>query len=416
MTQAAVLFGAGATKALGGPLTDEILPHVLGVGACVYCGKAREEFPQDRTEDHLEVDKFLRLAFNVPDVASERRIDDYPHLPLLMTLIDQSIAKNEPLIPGYGRGRLQRVRLSMLTVIYDSLIYQEKRKNAEMVRKVLHRDNPYRKTLSYIASDLSKECGGRPRSAYDYLKTGDLKLITTNYDTYIENTLFALQHAQGDASLRPVDYGCQPEHLVPTAYTDFDPAESRHFGSLYKLHGSIAWGYCSSCRALYDGMTDLATMVIQSLTGAPESQDADPSQAREFRHTGNNRGGFSCRRCGCDVGFFMVAPSIHKEYENVHISRVWDEAETALREAEHWYIVGYSLPADDFEIARLLMRGLRMGLQKNGENGRNDKRITVIQKKASPDTRSRYERLFGQKISYHNSGYPPRARAEKEAS
>ena len=154
-------------------------------------------------------------------------------------------------------------------------------------------------------------------------------------------------------------------------------------------------------------------MVIQSLTGAPESQAADQSQAREFRHTGNNRDGFSCRRCGCDVGFFMVAPSIHKEYENVHISRVWDEAETALREAEHWYIVGYSLPADDFEIARLLMRGLRMGLRENGENG---KRITVIQKKASPDTRSRYERLFGQKISYHNSGYPLRLRAEKTPS
>jgi hypothetical protein len=90
-----------------------------------------------------------------------------------------------------------------------------------------------------------------------------------------------------------------------------------------------------------------------------------------------------------------------KDYRNPHISRVWYEAERALREASHVIFIGYSLPDDDVNVIYLLKRGLI----------RDDLKVTVVEydEKKQPKTDNyvwlRYRSLFGDDIEWFNEGF-----------
>lgn len=81
-----VIFGAGATKACGGPMTNEILPDVYG-----SCGEIKHK-------QHLALlEKFLVENFHVPRARTRRQPGDYPGLPLLLSLLDTALDRKHPL-------------------------------------------------------------------------------------------------------------------------------------------------------------------------------------------------------------------------------------------------------------------------------------------------------------------------------
>lgn len=87
-----VILGAGATKACGGPLTNEILSEVF---------KRRNELYGPSALKPLE--NFLIQNFHLPKLDTDRRWEDYPPLPLLLSLIDLGRDRNEPFKPMKGR-------------------------------------------------------------------------------------------------------------------------------------------------------------------------------------------------------------------------------------------------------------------------------------------------------------------------
>ena len=72
-----VIFGAGATKACGGPLTNEILPNIF---------THQDDIEREGFIELLN--KFLNESFHVPSDVDLRQPDHYPGLPLLLSLID----------------------------------------------------------------------------------------------------------------------------------------------------------------------------------------------------------------------------------------------------------------------------------------------------------------------------------------
>src|SRR5262245_50910197 len=83
MDRIVVIFGAGATKACGGPLTNEILPDVFASRA------------QLARRDHVErLEQFLVDNFHLPK-RGPRKPDQFPPLPLVLSLIDTALDRED---------------------------------------------------------------------------------------------------------------------------------------------------------------------------------------------------------------------------------------------------------------------------------------------------------------------------------
>src|SRR5215469_126755 len=114
------IFGAGASKACGGPLTDEILYNAF----CNDDLRATLERPKDVDI----VRDCLQEHFHAPKQCGTP--SDYPSLTLLLSLLDLSIERNRPLprkkpdFPkGLGRLELTRARAAIEYIIFAVLDY-----------------------------------------------------------------------------------------------------------------------------------------------------------------------------------------------------------------------------------------------------------------------------------------------------
>jgi len=106
-----LVLGAGATKACRGPLTNEILPEA---------DKAASEIEREGYVALL--DRFLEDVFRLPP-RPYRKQSSYPALPLLISLIDTAIDRNQPL-HGYDARQLRDVRAALDYTIFAVLEYK----------------------------------------------------------------------------------------------------------------------------------------------------------------------------------------------------------------------------------------------------------------------------------------------------
>lgn len=296
--QTVLIFGAGATKACGGPLTAEILPQAFEPAT-------RGEIEREYFVDLL--DRFLVEHFHVPPAVADRTEVDYPALPLLISLIDKAVDNRQPMGPAWSVDTLVNVRRALQYVIFALLEYR--------LRGLAH--NHY--------ADLFAALGHRGGTG--------LTAISLNYDVIADNAMVAV------ADKLP-DYACP----IDTERYRRLP----HHGQLLKIHGSLNWSYCPGCNRLDLGVAASG----QTYKMLAELYMEDPLEARYSCH------GFACRSCGTFVEPILITPTQLKDYRNPHVRRVWDAAEDALRRADRAIFVGYSLPDDDLDVVYLLKRGL----------------------------------------------------------
>jgi hypothetical protein len=342
------IFGAGASKACGGPLTDQIL-HTAFSNQDLY-----PRIHRDRPKEVDLVQRCLIEHFHVPrDGADE---PDYPPLTLFMSLLDLAIERNRPLpqrkpeFPkGIGRQELTSIRATVEYIIFAVLDYHLRTPAGSAYRKLLR------------CSLIDSKAG--PRA------------ISLNYDIILDNLMCELAQAN-DPNSAP-DYGCD---IRTPAYTS-----KRHYGKLLKLHGSLNWMFCPGCQRLDLGMSASGKEIADSSL-LEELYNFKPLD-RHYLCSDDSCEECQCKFCGTPLRAVMITPSFVKDYRNPHIQRVWYEAEGMLRESTQVYIVGYSLPNDDLEVIHLLRRGLEH---------LSPESITVISNDPDQATVRRYQSLFGQ--------------------
>jgi hypothetical protein len=358
MRRPVVIFGAGATKACGGPMTDEILPHAFGS----FRGKRRP--PSYAREGFFDdVEGFLRDQFHLPAAPGRRTRQDYPGLPLLLSLIDTAVDRGQPL-GDRSIDDLRRLRGALEYVIFAVL-----QEHLDSVPE----DNPYVAFLTRV----TRSANAAPR------------VITLNYDLIADSVLFkmAMKASPRNERHRLPDYGCE---IRTDAYR-----ERRHdYGLLLKLHGSLNWLYCPNCHRLDMGLSKQGPYVKTFKVLDQLYREIDLE--REYTCRGS-----PCRDCKTQVRPVLITPTHRKDYRNPHISRVWYLAERLLREADEAFIVGYSLPADDVEVIYLMKRGL---------SHLDPDRITVVQHDpgktmAKSETGLRYRTLFGDRVNWYAGGF-----------
>jgi hypothetical protein len=121
-----------------------------------------------------------------------------------------------------------------------------------------------------------------------------------------------------------------------------------------KLHGSIRWLYCQFCGIPYT--------VAQPYSSLEELKIIEVT----LWMIGHHFPGFCallCNRCGYPLRAHIVPPgpenihpaNLHKRYG---LNRVWDKAFSNLVFADDWLFIGYSFPLYDMEIKYLLKEAL----------------------------------------------------------
>ena len=340
--QTLLIFGAGATKACGGPLTNEILP--IAFNPIIRKAIAREQY------DDL-VETFLIENFHLPKDQRARKSQHYPALPLLLSLIDTAIDRKQPLGRNWGADRLVLVRDALEYVIFAVLDYK---------LKAVEKKNLYLDFLRKVFANLEPVA------------------ISLNYDIILDNAMSRLRQSFPS-------YGCD---IRTDTY-----ASSICFGKLLKLHGSLNWLYCPNC-----GRLDLG--ISKSGRGTVKVLHQLYRESKLERRYGCH--GSPCYECKTFVRPVLITPTHRKDYRNPHVAQVWYKAEQELRKCDSAVFVGYSLPEDDVDVAYLFKRGLgHLASNRITVVEFDPARRTVSEHPVG----ARYRSLFGDGINWRTDGF-----------
>ncbi|MBM7855887.1 hypothetical protein JOC37_002309 [Desulfohalotomaculum tongense] len=162
------------------------------------------------------------------------------------------------------------------------------------------------------------------------LQPGDV-VISFNYELLMDNALMATK------SWYPGDgYGVKCNLLSSEVFT----ADNSSAVHLLKLHGSLNWLYCTRCRQLFTAVE---------------------TAGENIRFICNHSSRVLCTHMGCRHPLIpiIIPPTMMKNYDSMPFTqKLWRLARTALANAHHIIIIGYSLPPTDFRTKWLFRKAM----------------------------------------------------------
>ncbi|HEY9857374.1 MAG TPA: SIR2 family protein [Stenomitos sp.] len=262
-----------------------------------------------------------------------------PSIEELLSILDNCLSKGEPIGQRWSISDLTRCREELVTCIYDVI----------------------GDTLDSRSNGSSEQ--GLYEQLIRQLPGEDVSLISLNYDLLLDTAL----HRSGrtpNYSLDFLDFAGEPGHE-----TVVGPHPARGDIKLFKLHGSINWGYCPSCYT----------------TVFTRDQKISHEQV--------------CPTCNGLLTALIVPPTPMKVPPSPFLSALWKKAEWELSQAKEIVFIGYSLSDADANIRYLLFRGFFGYTPK----------VTVVLKQNPPDYHSpvvgRYHRLFPGGVAFFWGGF-----------
>jgi hypothetical protein len=342
-TSRVLFLGAGASKVFGYPLTSGILPYIragLEDGSLLplESNPKRERAKMKRLREHLET---LLPAF----------FDDDIELPLItdvLSLIDLLLTTGEVAVPMLSTEEMEDLR----TLLEEAIIYSiEPDAGEEQGSAALDR------LTDWILNAIDE---GRA-----------MTVVSTNYDTVVESLVF--EKIEMDPELEvssSVDMGFSwREHSTGRYLEAVNQPPAAPRVRIFKLHGSVSWLKCPLCGFIY--INTVGSIVQQAF--------------REDKIDYNNT-------CVCGHGPVrpvIVAPSMVRTIKDADLLTIWRSALEAMRVADEWVIVGYSLPPEDIAIRSILVRAYSGRGKK-----RKPPRIRVVQMSEDKRLVDRYRLLF----------------------
>lgn len=172
----------------------------------------------------------------------------------------------------------------------------------------------------------------------------------------------------------------------------FLPGESKSGVKLLKLHGSTNWCICSMCEK---GKNNIQSILTNNLNLV---------QLLDLGYRGLRNGRFpfevfgrvvkntACKYCQ-EKGVlrpFIIPPTWSKRVNNGALQAVWSQIIEELKDAYQIIVIGYSMPQTDTFFQYLLTLGLQWNSVLN--------RVIVVNPDRSPETESRYRRVFSRSM------------------
>lgn len=340
----AIFLGAGASKADGAPLQNELFKEYF---SC-------DSFKNSHDEMDRELATFFLYMFGI-DVDNEN-LDNtvFPTFEEVLGLTDLAIMRKESFKEfdienrASNSGRLRFIAQYLVFLV--AKILEEKLKD-----KRVHHDKLVKNLLNIKA-----------------LK--ETAFLSTNYDILIDNSLTELYSKNID-----LNYGIDFENF--NRKNDWRKPKDGRKVYLFKPHGSLNWLYCPACN--YIEITPKEKGVVTRLI-------------TDFRNS-------TCKTCQNVYMPVIVPPTFYKDLNNVFLSIIWNKSENVLRKAEHIIFCGYSLPDSDMHIKYLLKR-----IQTNRNSKLKITVVNHCPgklKNICNDEKYRFERFFGKGVNYTSKSF-----------
>lgn len=358
MTHLALFLGAGSSKPFGYPLTRDVLPRVLARASRAKLFKANVDKCSALLESIGRL--FPGISLAEPEQSALPQITD------VLSLLDRLVLDGYDLGHEFPRARILETRRLLELGVAELL---ERSSDVVSLKPS--------KVEEWVRA-LQREAGPE----------GRVSVLTTNYDLVLEQGLYrVLGDESGELSLEElsqrVDFGF--DWRLPN-YHDHEPVVSRPRGAaigLYKLHGSLNWLRCDQCGYVYVNHHG----AIYGLEHLDSPSDHN-----------------TCT-CGARLRAVLVTPSTVRDVRDANLLTVWNSALEALRTADRWSFVGYSLPGEDVSLRSILLRA-RCGWQHRGDPKRKlDVHAYLFKDDPSVRTpeQARYEAFFPE-ITIHAGG------------
>jgi len=203
------------------------------------------------------------------------------------------------------------------------------------------------------------------RSLQDAGQLHNTSFISLNYDILIDNALLGIEGLDLDYTVKFINTG-----------RDWRKPRASRSIKLLKLHGSLNWLYCPTCRALRITPREKGVCRLKWQPG-------------------------DCLCCKCETLAvpIIIPPTYFKVLSNLYLQEIWHAAEQVLLESQRIIFCGYSFPDADVHVRYLLKR-----VEVNG--ARTPEVFIVNEHPGKTETakqaeRDRYTRFFRDKAKIH---------------
>jgi hypothetical protein len=324
MIKRVLFLGAGASAHFNYPTTAQILGLILhGIDSQTLFGR----------DERRRMELLAYLEQLMPGLAPwrVRKENGLPWITELLSLIDQLIAQENGISQELSHDKLQRCR-SLLEQALSEVLRAGAPPSLEHVPEPVRTDLAKAREAFPQLFDRQAVAPADLGRLLDWVDQ-DCAIITTNYDTLLETELYAKVGDYADV-WRRVDFGFAAREPA-TGTLHPRPVDARF--SIFKLHGSLNWLRCARCDRVYINTFGAISHLA----------------FRDGHVTADNQ-------CHCGYGplaHVLVTPSFVRSMHDINLRQIWQGALDALRTAQEWAIVGYSLPQEDVAIRSLLLRG-----------------------------------------------------------
>ena len=288
-----IILGAGASAADGAPIQSQLFREYFKTFRSPSLSGAMHEWDQ-------ELAYFFRKFFGIDIKHDNLDAVEFPTFEEILGILEIAESQGESFRDLLGFHLIHN-GTSQLRHIHDVLVFSI----AEVLHKKLKQSHAIHDQLAN-ALLRNDELG---RTAF----------VSFNYDILIDNALAAICGAEW------VNYGVK---FVNQGFRENGSAVS-----LFKLHGSLNWLFCPTCRDL---QITIGEKGVMRLKWEPENA--------------------VCERCRTPRSPIVIPPTFFKVLSNLHLRQIWDTAERACLQARQFVFCGYSFPDADVHVRYLLKR------------------------------------------------------------
>jgi hypothetical protein len=405
-----IFLGAGASKPLGLPLTNDILPEV--VDRLIN----KSLFGADESDQRRILNRCLTAilpGFEKLAAAQDPRHtwrEALPSITDLLSALDYLAMSGNAPARDFSFSDLIRSRLLLERAVFELLARTASANVLGMadIPKSIEREWHHTAELKVFPRSPSSDELENLKKTVDWImelgasSRDPVIIISTNYDIEVEQELYVRLGYK--AVFNDIDFGVSVRDPDPDSNSATVHRRPNHprFG-VYKLHGSLNWLRCDVCDNIYVNPVG----AIAYLSFLPED-GVDRRTKTEFFESLKEAGANECH-CGYrPLRHVIVAPSYVREVRDPILLEIWRNALEALRSADEWIIVGYSLPPEDVAIRSMFLRAYQ------GRDTDAPPRISVVQKEGKGPEVSRYRLLFPDHSYFPGglSGYLSRAQQQ----
>jgi len=342
------VIGAGFSKGLNAPLQSEIIKNIFELDI--------NELSVEEKPLYLACKaKFTSFLENVLYIDAS----EFSSITLedIYTPIDRCIIDNVS-FRTLNKPELQELRQNINALLI--IVLRHKLRN-------LPADNYADKFAKYLV-DIKRQKNE---------KSDPFAILSLNWDIIVDNALN--NEIKSDEGV--LDYCCfitpftNGENIVPGLLAR---GKGKFNVKLLKMHGSMNWLQCQRCQRLFATFNE--KIAIEEYITRPTCRLCKKNFENITTHDG-----------GALLTSQLIMPTFLKDFNNVQLKLIWQNAGIELSEATKIVFMGYSFPAADFEMRQLLARFVR-----------HSAKIEVVLKEPSPiaisdSPESRYKSFFGKR-------------------